>query len=112
MARASKGDNYGAWETNPPSERDNWVSTNIDHMPPVQWDAPGVVSTRLRLISDPGCPWGDVGYCHGLLNGKPARILLPFNQLPKRGCKGALFKHAKASGCYIAGLSKSLSFCC
>ena len=70
----------------------------------VEWDHPDLVITRLRLVSDPGCPWWDVSYCHGEVSGQPVRVLLPFDQLPKKNMFGALYKEAKMSGCYIRGL--------
>jgi hypothetical protein len=64
------------------------------------WTAPGLVITRLRLLSDPGFPWWDVSYCHGTLNGETVHVTLPFDQLPKR-YSAALIKHlndAKLNG--------------
>lgn len=77
--------------------------------PTVPWDAPGLTITRLRLLSDPGCPFWDVSYCHGVLDGAPVSVLVPFDQLPKRGMKRALYKHAQGTGRYIKGLFAAIS---
>lgn len=49
----------------------------------VDWTAPGLKITRLRLLSDPGFPTWDVSYCHGEINGRPVDVQLPFDQLAK-----------------------------
>lgn len=77
--------------------------------PSVPWDAEGLTITRLRLLSDPGHPVWDVSYCHGRLDGEPVVVELPFDQLPKRGMKGALYKHAQATGRFIKGLFDGIS---
>jgi hypothetical protein len=61
--------------------------------------------TRLRLVSDPGFPYWDVSYIHGILkDGTPVRVQNPFDQLPKRGLKGAILEQAKRDGVYAKGL--------
>jgi hypothetical protein len=89
-------------ETNPLPEGYTHVDREV-----VEWDHPDLVITRLRLVSDPGYPWWDVSYCHGEVSGQPVRVLLPFDQLPKKNMFGALYKEAKMSGCYIRGLEPS-----
>lgn len=78
----------------------------------VSWTEPGLVITRLRLLSDPGFPVWDISYCYGILNGRHVDVELPFSQLPKYGkggFKSALYKEAKATGKYIKGLFDSIS---
>jgi hypothetical protein len=78
----------------------------------VDWIAPGLTITRLRLLSDPGFPLWDVSYCHGILNGRHVNVRLPFSQLPKYGKGGvraALYTEAKATGKFIKGLFESIS---
>ena len=78
----------------------------------VEWTEPGLVITRLRLLSDPGFPVWDVSYCHGLLNGKHVDVRLPFSQLPKFKMKSALYNEAKKTGKFIKGLFDSISTLC
>lgn len=81
----------------------------------VDWTEPGLVITRLRLLSDPGFPVWDVSYCHGLLNGRHVDVLLPFSQLPKYGKGGlkvALYNEAKKTGKFIKGLFNAISTLC
>jgi len=75
----------------------------------VPWDTPGLTITRLRLLSDPGFPAWDVSYCHGSLDGEPVVVALPFDQLPKRQMKRALYAHAKSTGRFIKGLFTAIS---
>ena len=75
----------------------------------VPWDIEGLTITRLRLVSDPGHPVWDVSYCHGTLDGEPVVVDLPFSELPKRGMKRALYKHAQATGRFIKGLFDGIS---
>jgi hypothetical protein len=70
----------------------------------VDWTEPGLYVTRLRLISDPGFPMWDVSYCHGILNGQPVNVQLPFYQLPKRGLTRAIVEAAKRDRVYARGL--------
>lgn len=65
----------------------------------LDWDDPQLCRvTRLRLVTDPGCPFWDVSYCWGLdTEGKPVRVRLPFGQLPRGKGKinGFLIEQAK-----------------
>jgi hypothetical protein len=70
----------------------------------VPWTEPGLRISRLRLLSDPGFPMWDVSYCHGVLDGKPVEVNLPFHQLPKRGMRAALVAYAKRDGIYAHGI--------
>ena len=70
----------------------------------VPWTAKGLKITRLRLLSDLGFPFWDVSYCHGVLNGEPVEVMLPFDQLPKRGRNKAIVNHAIKDGVYAKGL--------
>lgn len=83
-----------------------------DGLDKVDWTEPGLVITRLRLLSDPGFPAWDVSYCHGMLKGRHVDVRLPFSQLPKYGMKAALFKEAKATGKFINGLFSAISTLC
>lgn len=61
--------------------------------------------TTLRLVSDVGLPFWDVSYCHGVdMNGRPCRVQVPFDQLPKRGRGKAIVEYAKADGVYAKGI--------
>jgi hypothetical protein len=78
----------------------------------VDWTEPGLVITRFRLLSDPGFPFWDVSYVHGILNGRHVDVSVPFSQLPKYGkggAKAALYKEAKATGKFIKGLFSAIS---
>ena len=72
----------------------------------VDWTDPDLARiTRLRLISDPGLPFWDVSYCHGVLkNGDQCRVQLPFHQLPKDRRNAMILAHAKDDGVYANGL--------
>lgn len=75
----------------------------------VYWTDPGLDKiTRLRLLSDFGCPFWDVGYCWGELHGTAVRVQLPFHQLRKFGRsgvdKGIIIREAKADGVYAKRL--------
>ena len=83
-----------------------------DGVDTVDWTEPGLVITRLRLLSDPGFPAWDVSYCHGMLKGRHVDVNLPFSQLPKYGMKAALFKEAKKTGKFINGLFSAISTLC
>ncbi len=75
----------------------------------VDWDIDGLEITRLRLLSDPGFPFWDVSYVHGILNGRHVNVRVPFSDLPKYKMKAALYKEAKATGKFIKGLFSSIS---
>ena len=83
-----------------------------DGVEQVDWTEPGLVITRLRLLSDPGFPVWDVSYCHGILNGRHVDVVLPFSQLPKYNMKKWLYKEAQKSGKFIKGLFDSISTLC
>lgn len=70
----------------------------------VEWTEPGLIITRLRLLSDPGFPLFDVSYCHGVLDGEPVDVLLPFSQLPKKGISRAIIEYAKKDRVYAKGI--------
>lgn len=89
---------YG--ETNPLPEgfhKEPWSRT-------VDWTEKGLYVTRFRLLSDRGCPFWDVSYCFGTINGEKVRVSLPFSQLPRRGTVRAIVEHAKRDGVYAHGL--------
>lgn len=56
----------------------------------VCWTTPGLTITRLRLVSDPGFPYWDVSYCHGVLHGVDVNVILPFGQLRKPMAKSLI----------------------
>lgn len=76
--------------------------------PSVCWTTSNLRVTRLRLLSDHGCDWWDVSYCHGEIveNGQchQVTVLLPFNQLPKRTWKTAIIEHAKNDNVFAKSL--------
>jgi hypothetical protein len=78
----------------------------------VDWTADGLEITRLRLLSDPGFPFWDISYCHGVRNGRHVNVRLPFSELPKYKMKAALYAEAKATGKFIKGLFSSISTLC
>lgn len=90
---------YGAQETSPLPA--NYQFPTGD---PVCWTTPGLRVTRLRLLSDPGFPWWDVSYCHGMLDGKPVNVALPFDQLPRRGARRAIVTYAKKADVFAQRL--------
>lgn len=64
-----------------------------------------VAITRLRLLTDPGCPFFDLSYCYGRdVDGKPVRVFLPRSQFPRRGLSRALVDMARESGRYAKGM--------
>ena len=73
---------------------------------PIHWNDERLARiTILRLLSDPGFPFWDVSYCHGeTKDGKPCPVILPFDQLPKRGRARAIVEEAKRDGVYAKGL--------
>jgi hypothetical protein len=75
----------------------------------VYWTAPGLEITRFRLLSDPGFPFWDISYVHGVLNGKHVNVQVPFSQIPKRGMKAFIYNEAKATGKFIKGLFNAIS---
>jgi hypothetical protein len=99
---------YGTIETNGLVDGQAYHS-QFDRSKSVPWDTPGLTITRLRLLSDPGFPLWDVSYCHGMLDGEPVVVVLPFSQLPKRGMKRALYGEAKKTGRFIKGLFDAIS---
>lgn len=72
----------------------------------VDWSEPHLRVTRLRLLSDPGLPFWDVSYCHGVLchTGEHVDVEVPFSQLPKHGFKREIVKWAQRERIYAHGL--------
>lgn len=91
---------YGVFETSPiePGYHD---TPRLRH---VCWSADRLRVTRLRLLSDPGFSMWDVSYCHGEIDGEKVNVILPFSQLPKRGMKRAIVRHAQQSHVFAKGL--------
>jgi len=96
-------DLYGTNEVAPITDADRAHMRSITRT--VYWTTPGLKVTRLRLLSDPGFPFWDVSYCHGILpDGEAVEVELPFYQLPKRGYKRAIVDCAKRDKVYAAGM--------
>jgi hypothetical protein len=95
---------HGVHETNPLPSRD--YHEHFHNAPTVYWSDKRLAKvTRLRLLSDPGYPYWDVSYCHGVMrDGTLVRVSLPFSQLPKRSCKATIIGAAKLDGVYALGL--------
>lgn len=72
----------------------------------VPWDRAGLKITRLRLLSDPGYPEWDVSYCHGYIEAtkEPVHVQLPFSQLPKKGYRAEIVKHARRDRVFAKGV--------
>jgi hypothetical protein len=70
----------------------------------VYWNEKGLKITRFRILTDMDFPAFDVSYCHGMLNGKPVNVELPFDQFPKRGWKAYIVKEAIRDKVYAKGL--------
>lgn len=76
---------------------------NENHAGTVYWNDPDLLKiTRLRLLSDPGFPFWDVSYVHGVLkNGQNVEVELPFSQLPKRGMWKEIYAAGTADRVYV-----------
>jgi hypothetical protein len=105
IAQASaRAASYGAYQTNPLSEDDLRARDAIDYSAPetALSDRRLVKITRLRLLTDAGCPWYDVSYCYGeLSDGTPVRVWLGDGQISKGGkfgLKGRLVELARNAG--------------
>ena len=72
----------------------------------VYWTDPRLAKiTRFRLLSDPGYPFWDVSYIHGVLkDGSPVEVINPFYDLPKKGLFRYIVMFAKKQGVYAKGL--------
>jgi hypothetical protein len=92
---------YGSIETN--GLVDGPAYHEIDRET-VDWTERGLKITRLRLLTDPCCPFYDVSYCHGTLNGKPVTVSLPFHQVPKVNPIPFLIDEAKKENVFAKGL--------
>jgi hypothetical protein len=79
-----------------------------NHAGTVHWTDPRLAKiTRFRLLSDPGFPYWDVSYIHGVLkDGRNCDVYcdFPYGQLPKRGMKRFIIEAAKRDGVYAKGL--------
>ena len=99
--RPSIGESNGLPEGSGQAYHDQWSGART-----VDWSEPHLRVTRLRLLSDPGLPFWDVSYCHGVLahSGEHVRVDLPFAQLPKRGWRRAIVQYAIHDKIYAHGL--------
>lgn len=68
------------------------------------WTTRGIKITRLRLLTDPACPFYDVSYCHGELDGKPIIVTLPFDQLPRKNTLAYIIDEAKKDRVYAKAI--------
>jgi hypothetical protein len=109
--RPSVGESNGLPDGSGQAYHDQWANART-----VDWTEPHLRVTRLRLLSDPGLPWWDVSYCHGVLchTHEFVRVELPFSQLPKRGFKWAIVQHAKRDRIYAhqLGVLTNISTLC
>ena len=71
------------------------------------WDvqqAGGKIS-RLRLLSDRGCPFWDISYCHATLpDGRIVPVQVTSGTIWKKSIKGSLIKWAKLEGVFAKGI--------
>lgn len=100
---------YGTVETaglvnGPAYHAENAANEHPDYPDGVYWDEKGLKVTRLRLLTDAYCPFWDVSYCDGELNGKFVRVLLPFGQLKRGNLAAQIIGYAKTDGVYAKGL--------
>lgn len=94
---------YGAWETNGLEDADGYFSVEREQV--ALSDRRLRRITRLRLISDPGHPYWDVSYCHGVLkDGTQVRVLIPELSFLKRNLKGDIIAMAKREGVFAKGI--------
>jgi len=105
---------YGVHETNPitPEFKEAMLDSELE----MSWTDPDLKKiTRLRLLSDRGCPFWDVSYCYGLTTwGEVTRVHLPFHYLPKKNMMGEIIEYAKAAGVHAKrlGLFGAISTLC
>lgn len=102
-------DIYGTKETNglvngPAYHQENADNEHPDFPYGCDWAEKGLKVTRLRLLTDPGCPFFDVSYCDGQIEGKFVRVNLPFSSLGRRNVAKQIIAYAKADGVYAKGL--------
>lgn len=100
---------YGTLESNglvngPKYHADNANNEHPDYPHGACWTTKGLKVTRLRLLTDSYCPFWDVSYCDGLLDGKYVRVLLPFSQLKRGQVAKQIVEYAKSDGVYAKGL--------
>lgn len=99
---------HGCLETNGLADGGAYAEARYAAGPPrkVDWTERGLRVTRLRLLGDPGpsFPYLDVSYCHGMIGDEHVEVMLPFNQLPRRGHKRAIVGYAKADKVFAHGL--------
>jgi hypothetical protein len=97
---------YGAQETNPLVDPQRYHE-EFDPERTVDLTDPELETiTRLRLLSDPGHPYWDISYVHGVLkDGTQVRVQLPVHNLRKRGSiNGQLYAMCRDAGVYGKGL--------
>jgi hypothetical protein len=91
---------YGVRQDNP--LLDPTYHESVDHTEPMTLrevqDAGGRV-TRLRMLTDRGCPFLDISYIHATLpDGRIVSVLGTSTQPSKRNIKGSLIEWARREG--------------
>lgn len=96
---------YQHWDTSSVDEV-TALRESVDHSRQVPWTDKQLVRVlRFRLLTDPGFPVWDVSYCYGeMADGTRVRVVLPFDQLRKRGWQGHLLEYARRDGVHARGL--------
>lgn len=104
QAAHDRAASYGVHQTNPLLDPD--YHSTVDHSRTYDLSDPEIVRiTRLRLLTDPGCPFWDVSYCHGQhRDGRTVPVFLGASQLPRRQLKARLIELAKEAGRYAKGM--------
>ena len=60
---------------------------------------------RIRLLTEPGCPFFDLSYAWGTLkDGRHVQVNLGEYSFPRKGLKGELIRLAREAGRYAKGL--------
>jgi hypothetical protein len=94
---------YGVNETNPLWASEVTHETIKDHVS--LGDKRLERITRLRLLTDPGCPFFDISYVYGVLkDGTHVRIDGAPSSVGRRTIKRDLISWAKEEGAYAKGL--------
>jgi hypothetical protein len=100
LAIQARAASYGVREDNPLPSADYLDS--VDYSEPMTLrevqEAGGRV-TRLRMLTDRGCPFLDISYIHATLpDGRTVSVLGTSTQPDKRNIKGSLIEWARREG--------------
>jgi hypothetical protein len=80
------------------------------HQHHISWADPRLVRiTRFRMLTDPGFPFWDISYVHGVFQDddgseKPCRVAVPFHQLTKGRWWSEVKAAAKRDGVNLSRL--------